>query len=591
MTQKRKQKWSVPQSRAGRRPMRISTLLKKEKDGSLIKRSGPEERLARLRARRGENPDGSLKYAAGKAETYVPWYGTALGGVGGAMLGKKLLLKKLQAVGALGGTLLGTAVGLHGGEAAGRAIDRKLKTAGKYGKNSAGFDLQGREKFQGLTVDIENRKGSVRKGTNDDGTEWKTKFKVPYGYIKGTKGADGDEIDAYVGPDKEAPNAHIVRQKKEDGSFDEDTVMLGFKNKSTAKKAILQHYDDPKYVGKVDTVPMERLKKMVDKKGKLKAASVALSSTPSPGLPLVQHSVGAPGTKAESPARGKRKPGDVPDMHGSPDVARAEVRHNITGIQLTTGTAADHEAKLAGYDPSMYASIKMAAFFNEMDEMEKEAFRAAVKQLMGRVRRPVEMGGGLRGMKPSLGYGKSLAEGGTLLQGAKKVPGLSAADMSQVQKFRPTSAGRRIAGEAVHGAGHHIDHASTLKMVTNPLGVPLGGALEGATRGVGKELQRAGSSGVQRAGQAMVKHAPKAGVVGEVGALGGLGAAVHAPLSGAAVIGGKLAPVLGHAGALGHIAQDALGTAVQGSSKHVHRGLRKAHSVVRGGLRGRPVVA
>jgi inorganic pyrophosphatase len=140
-----------------------------------------------------------------------------------------------------------------------------------YGTNSKGFKLQGKTSVQGLKVAIENRRGSVREGKNEDGSKWRTKYKIPYGYIEGTKGADGEEVDAYVGPDKEAPKAYVVKQKKDDGSYDEDTVMLGFKSKAKARKAILQHYDDPKYIGATKAVPMEKLKQELKKTAEKKA--------------------------------------------------------------------------------------------------------------------------------------------------------------------------------------------------------------------------------------------------------------------------------------------------------------------------------
>jgi len=129
------------------------------------------------------------------------------------------------------------------------------------------YTLQGHTNVQGLPISIENRKGSVRKGKNSDGTEWKTKFKVPYGYLTGTKAGDGDAVDAYVGPDKEAPNAFVVHQHNDDGKgFDEDKVILGVRSIEEAKKLFLEHYDDPKFLGPISKVPVERLKKMVKEK-------------------------------------------------------------------------------------------------------------------------------------------------------------------------------------------------------------------------------------------------------------------------------------------------------------------------------------
>lgn len=141
--------------------------------------------------------------------------------------------------------------------------------------------LQGRTNFQGLSIAIENRKGSVRKGTGKDGKEWRTKMRHPYGYIEApAKGKDGDSIDAYVGPDKKAPHAFVVHQHKEDGTgHDEDKVMLGFKSKADAKKAYLAHYDSPKFLGPVSRVSVERLRELVAAKKRLvKIATTAAIS-------------------------------------------------------------------------------------------------------------------------------------------------------------------------------------------------------------------------------------------------------------------------------------------------------------------------
>jgi len=144
-------------------------------------------------------------------------------------------------------------------------------------KRAQEHKLQGETEVQGIPVAIENRKGSVREGTTEDGHHWRTKMRAPYGYIKGTKGADGEEIDAYVGPDKDAPNAYVVHQHKPDGTgFDEDKVMLGFKSEEEAKKTYLQHYDDPKFLGPISTVPVEKLKEKVEAGGVLRKIAEAV---------------------------------------------------------------------------------------------------------------------------------------------------------------------------------------------------------------------------------------------------------------------------------------------------------------------------
>ena len=126
------------------------------------------------------------------------------------------------------------------------------------------FKLQGHTSFQGLPIDIENQKGSVRSGVDKDGKPWRTEMRVPYGYIKGSKGADGEGVDVFIGPHKKSPEAHVVHQHKVTGKgYDEDKVMLGFKDRAHAIKTYLQHYDNPKFLGPVKSVPMERLKALI----------------------------------------------------------------------------------------------------------------------------------------------------------------------------------------------------------------------------------------------------------------------------------------------------------------------------------------
>lgn len=99
----------------------------------------------------------------------------------------------------------------------------------------------------GIRIAIENPIGSVRRGTDPDGTEWETTMKAHYGYIEGTKGADGDEIDVFVteGTDQDfAGRVFIIYQIGKDGEFDEHKVILGVVSKVTAEQVYQQHYDE-----------------------------------------------------------------------------------------------------------------------------------------------------------------------------------------------------------------------------------------------------------------------------------------------------------------------------------------------------------
>ena len=142
------------------------------------------------------------------------------------------------------------------------------------------YKLQGRIKFQGLDISIENRKGSVRHWydplKDENGT---TKMKNAYGYIRLTEGADGDHVDCYIGPDKEAGRVYVIHQNDpKTGKYDEDKVMLGFDSADEAKDAYLAHYNDPKFFGSIEEYNfLTFADKVKKKKGKVTGESLQKS--------------------------------------------------------------------------------------------------------------------------------------------------------------------------------------------------------------------------------------------------------------------------------------------------------------------------
>lgn len=90
---------------------------------------------------------------------------------------------------------------------------------------------------KGIETVIETHKGQQRRFANFRG------INVPfdYGYIVGTSGADGDEVDCYIGPALSAPFAYVVDQNKVGSlsEYDECKVFLGFTTIQQAKAAYL----------------------------------------------------------------------------------------------------------------------------------------------------------------------------------------------------------------------------------------------------------------------------------------------------------------------------------------------------------------
>jgi hypothetical protein len=121
--------------------------------------------------------------------------------------------------------------------------------------------------FQGLSIKIENPKGSVRTWYDPHtDTTGSTKMLRPYGFFTGTLGLDGDEVDVYVGDEEDAPKVYIVTQLKapEFRHVDEQKVMLGFKSEEAAKQAYLKQYDDPRFFSHITSMSLDSFRRKLN---------------------------------------------------------------------------------------------------------------------------------------------------------------------------------------------------------------------------------------------------------------------------------------------------------------------------------------
>lgn len=129
-------------------------------------------------------------------------------------------------------------------------IDRAASYAHKNpseAQKESGNYRKGHINFQGLNIAIENARGSMRCGVGSDGRPWQTKMPHHYGYIKGTRGADKDHVDVYIGPAHKSPHVFVIDQKDaRTGKFDEHKTMLGFGNKAHALNAYRAGFSDGK---------------------------------------------------------------------------------------------------------------------------------------------------------------------------------------------------------------------------------------------------------------------------------------------------------------------------------------------------------
>lgn len=114
-------------------------------------------------------------------------------------------------------------------------------------QKQAGNYQKGHLKINGLDIAIETPRGGKRSGTGPDGKPWEVQMRHDYGYIKRTEGADGDQIDTFIGPNPTSSKIFVIDQVDPDtGKFDEAKVMMGFDSEQAAVAAYNEAFSDGK---------------------------------------------------------------------------------------------------------------------------------------------------------------------------------------------------------------------------------------------------------------------------------------------------------------------------------------------------------
>lgn len=151
----------------------------------------------------------------------------------------------------------------------------RQKQAGNYAKRKV--------PWQGLMISVENEAGDMRRGVGADG-DWATRLFYAYGYVNGTMGVDGDQVDVYLGPELEhAPMVYVVHQRRYGAweEYDEDKCMLGFLSEEDAVHAYLSCYDDERFLGPVTAMPVAEF---VEKVKATKDGAMMIKSIVAPHL-------------------------------------------------------------------------------------------------------------------------------------------------------------------------------------------------------------------------------------------------------------------------------------------------------------------
>ncbi|WOB06453.1 LPD38 domain-containing protein [Piscinibacter gummiphilus] len=198
-----------------------------------------------------------------------------------------------------------------------RAVDRAASRANANPSDAqiAAENYRKGEPFQlnGVTIVIENPRGSIRRSKPGAAKKWETKMAHHYGDIVGTRGADGDKVDVFVGPRPDSAKIYVIDQQNQDGSFDEHKVMMGFTSEAEARAGYLANYE-PGWTGlqAITEMTPEQFRSWVMSDAAKKRAAEAFSGTltvSSDGkavtLPLLSDESLADNN--ESPARGRKK--------------------------------------------------------------------------------------------------------------------------------------------------------------------------------------------------------------------------------------------------------------------------------------------
>lgn len=176
--------------------------------------------------------------------------------------------------------------------------EAKVDTNPTEAQKEAGNYKKGHIKIDGFNVTIEQPKGSIRRGKDANGKEWKTEMHNTYGYIRGTESVDGDHIDIFLSDNPTEGNVFVVDQVNKDGSFDEHKVMYGFSDMESARKAYLSNYEEGwQGLGNITEVSKGEFKKWIDSSKRKTKPFAEYSSVKTEGDVNVQHPIEDKGSK------------------------------------------------------------------------------------------------------------------------------------------------------------------------------------------------------------------------------------------------------------------------------------------------------
>jgi len=154
------------------------------------------------------------------------------------------------------------------------AVAPVVNTEPTDGQKAAGNYQHAHVNFDGFDIAIENPKGSTRTGKDTDGNEWSTTMPGHYGRIKRSRGADGDQIDVYIGDKPANGRVFVIDQfDPKTGKFDEHKAVMGVDSQAEAEALYDAAFSDggASRRGGVREMPSDYFRSWIDKPGHRRA--------------------------------------------------------------------------------------------------------------------------------------------------------------------------------------------------------------------------------------------------------------------------------------------------------------------------------
>ena len=198
------------------------------------------------------------------------------------------------------------------------------------GQKEAGNYKKGHVQIAGMDISIENAKGSERSGTSQNGESWTVTMPAHYGYIRKSKGADGEQVDVYIGDNPDAGTVYVVdQQDAESGAFDEHKAMLGFDSQEQALEAYEAGFSDGKgkdRMGAVTEMPVDEFKQWAREGDTTKPMALPEATAPAEIAPPVEAEKPAlpaePASDPQAALRERFNAGDIKDNRSLDKVAQ-----------------------------------------------------------------------------------------------------------------------------------------------------------------------------------------------------------------------------------------------------------------------------